>query len=102
MDVFVHNNVDYTPLMWWLLAIYLGLPTVGWLLWRFATRQIALQRVRPMIKNLLTEEGSALTVRDYIKLVERVSHRRIWLSIHTPEALLRPHKVEEKEVKLVY
>ncbi|MDX2776073.1 hypothetical protein PV379_01725 [Streptomyces caniscabiei] len=54
-----------------------------------------------MIKDLLNKEGSTLAVSDYIRLVERVSHRRVWLDIHTPKALLPPHKVEEKEVQLV-
>lgn len=101
MGIFVDGNVDYTPLLWWWLALNLIVPALIYRWVRSSARREALKRVRPMIEALLNEECSTLTVDGYIRLVEHRFGRKAWLKIHAKHHLPSLPMVEDKEVELV-
>jgi hypothetical protein len=102
MNIFVRNNVDYTPLMWAWLAICLIVLLTIYVEVMCSTRRQALKRVRPLIEELLRKENSDMTVKKYIQTVEtRYQDRFVWTQIHKIGDLAPLYMILDKEVELV-
>lgn len=103
VNIFVRNNVDYTPIFWLWVAVCLIVLLTIYVEVMCANRRQALKRARPLIEELLRKEKSDLTVEEYIKIFEsRHQSRFVWTRVETIDDLMPLNTLLDKEVELVF